>query len=106
MSSPASHPVQTIRLDFSTAAQTTAWATLSSSLTDGASVVELYNSSTSFLELGVGSGSVPSYIYPMSVFPSGGNGRIEMIFDKSAKLFVRATAATASTGVFAINFFR
>ncbi len=105
MANDSAHPVQTIRHDFSTASVTTAWTTLSSSLTGNASVVELYNSSTSFLELGVGGGSAPTAIYPFSVFPSGGNGRIGLLFDKSTKLFVRATAATASSGVFAINFF-
>ena len=99
------YPVQTIRLDFSTAATTTAWRTLSSSLTYHVKVAELYNSSTSFIELGIGAGTASATAIPMTVFPSGGNGRIDLQLSKSSNLFARVTSATASSGVLAINLF-
>lgn len=101
----AAYPVQAIRLDFSTASMTTAWATLSSSLSNHTKVAEIYNSSAIFLELGIGSGAAPIQTIAMTVFASGGNGRIDLAMDKGAKLWARGVTATASTGVLAINLF-
>jgi hypothetical protein len=106
MSNDSAHPVQAFLLDTSTASVTTAWTTLGT-LTATTSVAELYNSTTVAMSFGLGGGSSPQTTVPMTFFPSGGNGRIGLLFSSGTKLFVRAaSAATASSGAVYINLFR
>lgn len=98
-------PIQSLFLDMSTASVTTAWTTLSASLSDHTSVAEIYNSSNAFLQLGYGATGA-EVAMNFLIFPSGGNGRIGLLNDKSARLAVRARSGTVSVGVIAINLFR
>ncbi len=103
MANDSAHPTQTFLLDSSTTSITTAWVTVSSSLSASTSVAELFNSTTSFFEFGITSANI---VIPMRIFPSGGNGRIGLLLDSGAVLRVRAVNSTASSGVLAINIFR
>lgn len=102
----STHPIQAVWLQTSTASVTTAWTTLISSVTATTSVAELYNSTTVAMTLGIGGGSAPTSVIPMTFFPSGGNGRIGLMLSAGTKLFMRsAVDATASTGAVGINLF-
>jgi hypothetical protein len=104
VSNDSAHPMQALLLNTATASVTTAWTTLSSALTGSTSVAELYNSTTVAMTLGIGGGSAPTYVIPMTIFPSGGNGRVGLLLDAGTKLFLRAAqATTASSGLVAIN---
>lgn len=106
MANDSAVPMQSIFLDFATASVTTAWTTLDTALNQHSSVMEVYNSSSAFLELGVGA-TAAEVVLPFLVFPSGGNGRIGMLMDQGARLAVRRSqAGTVSVGVIALNLFR
>lgn len=100
-------PLQSYRYNMATAAITTAWTILPTTVAQHSQILEVYNSSLGTLQLGTGNTAAVSYAIPMNIFPSGGNGRIGCLLDQGASLWIRsALAETISAGVFMLNLFR
>jgi len=78
------------------------WAQIEDALPDNAEAVEIYDSSGSTLELGVGPSSAEVGIL---YIPPTGNGRIPLTLNKGMRLAIRAVDAAATTGDFIINFY-
>lgn len=82
---------------------TGAWVELVASLSDSVNEVEIFDSSGSTLELGIGGSG--SEARTMLIFP-GGNGRVLLHIAAGSRVSIRAVSATASLGENLINFYK
>lgn len=97
--------VQTIRHDYSSTNVTTgAWVELDAALDAMSNYIELFDSSGSVLELGIGpSGSeVRAALIP----PGGFNVMEKLRFDQGQRLSIRAVDTNATSGQLIINLLR
>lgn len=104
MGSYAGRLTQIIRNDYaSTACNTTAWITLTTSLREDCRQVEIFDSSSSEFVLGYGVAGGEQTA--CRVLP-GGNGNISLLLNKGMRIALKCantTISTASTGVFVMN---
>ena len=106
MSWESGTPTQRLRLDYSgTSVGPTTWV-LVGAITDSAKIIELFDSGTKAMELGLGTAPGNASAIPMYVMP-GGNGRINLNLDSGPNLYVRCieAATTVSSGQLLINIF-
>lgn len=101
---PGNAPIQRIRNDYSsTNVTTSAYVELDAALDGDITELEIFDSSGETLVLAIGaSGSEVDQIYIMP----GGNGKIECLLSKGARLAVKAVSGDATTGELTMNLYQ
>lgn len=93
--------VSTVRNDYtSTGLNTVAWTQLVASLGSDVNEIEIFDSSGSVIEFGVGASGTESRQF--FVMP-GGSGRFSCLLNKGMRLSLRAVDTNANTGQVCIN---
>lgn len=99
-------PMQVIRNDHSSVNVTTAaWVQLDSALNADTSMIEIFDSSGSVLQLAVGASGAEVAI-PYYIVPGGAPTRLPFILPQGARLSVKAIDANATTGQLILNLMR
>lgn len=101
--SASRRPVQVIRNDYtSTNVTTSAWVQLDSSMDADTYELEIFDSSGSTLQLGLGAAGSETSI-PFYIVPGGNANLISVSIPRGTRLAIKAIDATASTGQLVIN---
>lgn len=87
----------------STNVTTGAWVELVASTPSAISVLEIYDSSTQTLEIGIGAAAAE--VAKIYIIP-GGNRQVPLLIPAASRISVRAVSATASTGELTINMYQ
>ena len=109
MSWESGNPTQRLRVAYaSTNVGDTTWV-LVGNVTNSAKIVEIYDSGTKAMELGIGTSTSTVTALPLYVMP-GGNGRINLNLDGGGtgnNLYIRCieSGVTVSSGQFLMNIF-
>ncbi len=96
--------VQTLRYDHTVAVGTTSWVQLDASLDQNVIGIEIFDSSGSLLEFGIGPAGSEARVF--FLMPGGTTGYTPCILNAGMRLAVRAIdTATAAPAQMAINFY-